>query len=72
MGVAKAKDSIESRNAFCTVFLYVKKQNRTFVILIISCYNVVIKEVERMRKQKYYLAIDDYEYRIIIDSLNSL
>ena len=25
-----------------------------------------------MRKKKYYLAIDDYEYRVIIDSLNSL
>lgn len=25
-----------------------------------------------MRKQKYYLAIDDNEYSIIIDSLNSL
>ena len=44
MGVAKAKDSVESRNAFYAVFLYVKKQNRTFVILIISCYNVGTKE----------------------------
>ncbi len=25
-----------------------------------------------MQKQKYYLAIDEYEYRVIIDSLNSL
>lgn len=25
-----------------------------------------------MRKQKYYLAIDNYEYSVIIDSLNSL
>ena len=25
-----------------------------------------------MRKQKYYLAIDDYEYSIIINSLNGL
>ena len=25
-----------------------------------------------MRMNKYYLAIDDYEYSIIIDSLNSL
>lgn len=25
-----------------------------------------------MRKQKYYLAIDDYEYCVIIDSLNNL
>ena len=25
-----------------------------------------------MRKNKYYLAIDDYEYRVIIDSLNGL
>ena len=25
-----------------------------------------------MRKQKYYLASDDYEYRVIIDSLNGL
>ena len=25
-----------------------------------------------MRKKKYYLAIDDYEYSIIIDSLNNL
>ncbi len=25
-----------------------------------------------MRKQKYYLAIDAYEYSVIIDSLNSL
>ena len=25
-----------------------------------------------MQKQKYYLAIDDYEYRIIIYSLNAL
>lgn len=25
-----------------------------------------------MRKKKYYLAIDDYEYSVIIDSLNSL
>ena len=25
-----------------------------------------------MRKQKYYLAIDDYEYCVIIDSLSTL
>lgn len=25
-----------------------------------------------MRKQKYYLAIDNYEYSVIIDSLNNL
>lgn len=25
-----------------------------------------------MRKQKYYLAIDNYEYIVIIDSLNNL
>ena len=25
-----------------------------------------------MRKQNYYLAIDDYEYCVIIDSLNNL
>lgn len=25
-----------------------------------------------MRKQKYYLAIDNYEYGVIIDSLNNL
>ena len=25
-----------------------------------------------MRKKKYYLAIDDYEYSVIIDSLNNL
>lgn len=25
-----------------------------------------------MQKQKYYLAIDDYEYCVIIDSLNNL
>ncbi len=25
-----------------------------------------------MRKEKYYLAIDDYEYCVIIDSLNRL
>ena len=25
-----------------------------------------------MRKQKFYLAIDDYEYMVIIDSLNGL
>ena len=24
-----------------------------------------------MRKQKYYLAIDNYEYSVIIDSLNT-
>ena len=49
-----------------------QKQNRTFVILIISCYNVDEKEVELMRKQKYYLSIDDYEYSVIFDSLNNL
>ena len=32
----------------------------------------VTKAVERMQKKKYYLAIDDYEYSIIIDSLNTL
>ena len=71
MAVAKAKDSVEGRNAFYAVFLYVQK-NRTFVILIISCYNVDEKEVELMRKQKYYIAIDDYERSVIIDSLNNL
>lgn len=25
-----------------------------------------------MRKQKYYLAIDNYEYSVIIDNLNNL
>ena len=25
-----------------------------------------------MRKKKFYLAIDDYEYNVIIDSLNNL
>ena len=25
-----------------------------------------------MRKRKYYLAIDNYEYSVIIDSLNNL
>ena len=25
-----------------------------------------------MRKQKYYLAIDNYEYTVIIDSLNNI
>lgn len=25
-----------------------------------------------MRKEKYYLAIDDYEYSVVIDSLNNL
>ena len=25
-----------------------------------------------MRKQKYYLSIDDYEYSVIFDSLNNL
>ena len=25
-----------------------------------------------MRKQKYYLAIDNYEYSVIIDSLNNI
>ena len=57
---------------FTLSFFPRKNKNRTFVILKISCYNVGAKEVERMRKQKYYLAIDDYEYSVIIDSLNSL
>ena len=40
--------------------------------MIISFYNVDTKEVKCIRKKKYYLAIDDYEYSIIIDSLNNL
>lgn len=49
-----------------------QKQNRTFVIPIISYYNVDTNEVERMQKKKYYLAIDDYECSVIINSLNEL
>lgn len=40
--------------------------------MIIFCYNAGTKEDECMRKQKYYLAIDDYENSVIIDSLNNL
>ena len=66
------KDSIKGRNAFYAVFLHFKKSNRTFVISIISCYNIGAKEVDRMQKQKYYIAVDEYERRIIINSLNNL
>ena len=47
-------------------------KNKIVVILNFSWYNKGTKKVERMRKQKYYLAIDDYEYCVIIDSLNNL
>ena len=72
MGVAKAERQRRRQKCFLRCLFYVQKYNRTFVILIISCYNVDEKEVELMRKQKYYLAIDDYERSVIINSLNNL
>lgn len=71
MGVAKAKDSVEGRNAFYAVFLHVKKQNRTFTILLPLVYNGS-KEVKAMREQKYYLVFDEIERGIILRSLNEL
>lgn len=38
----------------------------------ISLDTIKVQGGERMRKQKYYLAIDNYEYSVIIDSLNNL
>lgn len=72
MGVTKAERQRRRQKCFLRCLFYVQKYNRTFVILIISCYNVDEKEVELMRKQKYYLAIDDYERSVIINSLNNL
>ena len=72
MGVAKAERQRRRQKCFLRCLFYVQKYNRTFVILIISCYNVDEKEVELMRKQKYYLAINDYESSVIINSLNNL
>lgn len=57
---------------FMLSFFMSKKSNRTFVISIISCYNVGAKEVDCRQKQKYYIAVDEYERRIIINSLNNL
>lgn len=40
MGIAKAKDSVEGRNAFHAVFLYCRNSNRTFAKKNHLCYNV--------------------------------
>ncbi len=43
-----------------------------FVILISSCYNADTKEARSIRKQKYYFAINEYEYSMVINGLNGL
>ncbi|MGN1343481.1 MAG: hypothetical protein ACI4U3_02815, partial [Traorella sp.] len=72
MGIAKEKRQSMRQKCFLLCLSLCQKQKRTFEILKLACYNVSTKEERHIRKRKYYLAIDDYEHSVIINSLNNL
>lgn len=53
MGVAKAERQRRRQKCFLRCLSLYSKQNRTFVILNIFCYNIVAKEVKRHHKVRY-------------------
>jgi hypothetical protein len=72
MGVAKAKDSVEGKMLFTLSFFMSKAKShiRHLDNLLLQCRCKGGRVY--MREKKYYLAIDDYERSVIINSLNNL